>query len=183
MKTILLLMIPLASIVLTGCDDDARVAKMACEQAARQAAQSQQMAQMQQEVAQGSRALVEADAKARNECTALQRDLRADQAEVGHQRDVLETERRQIAAERRWESILGPAITGAAILLACLLPLLLCFAVIRSLRTPEHAEEAFSSLLVQELVSDRPLLLPPQSPCPTIRGPESFLEEEANDVA
>ena len=183
MKTILLSMLLITLIVLMiGCDDDARVAKMACEQAARQAQQSQQMAKLQQEVAQGSRELVEADANARHECTALQRDLRTDQAEVGRQRDVLENERRQIAAERRWESMLGPAITNTAILLACLLPLLLCFAVFRSLRTPEHAEEALSALLVQELVNDQPLL-PPPAPSSTIHKLKSLPEDNSNDPA
>jgi hypothetical protein len=147
---------------ISGCQNtDSRIAEMAREEAARQAEQSRQMAQLQQEVAAGSRQLVEADSQARQELVGLQRELRADQAETGRQRDALETERRQIVAERRWDSTVGSAIAGAAGLLACLLPILLCFAVLRGLRASQQTESALSELLVQELTADRPRLLPP----------------------
>ena len=115
-----------------GCQsDDARIAEMAQRQADREAEHIRQMAQLQQQVAEGSRHLVEADAETRKELTELQRDLRSDQATVGQQRDSLEAERRQIAADRRWDSVVGPAITGAAILIACVLPLVVCVMLLR----------------------------------------------------
>jgi hypothetical protein len=158
-----MLLVPLA-LLMSGCEnDEERLVEMAREQAARQAEQSRQMAQLQQELSEGSRRLVEADALARQGLVGLQRDLRTDQAEVGRQRDALEEERRQITAQRHWESLLGPAITGTATLLACLLPLVLCLAVLRSLRSPDESEQALSELLIHEMTTDRPLLLPPPS--------------------
>ena len=178
--TILVLVLAL----LIGCQsNDARIADMAKQQAEREAEQSRQMSQLQQEVAEGSRRLVESDAQARQELAALQRELRTDQAEVGQQRDALETERRQIATERQWDSIIGPTITAAALLVACVLPLLLCFAVLRSLRTPEQTEEALSELLVHELVTDRPLVLPPPLSRAAIQPPAPSPEGDPQDSA
>ena len=148
------------------------------EQADREAEHSRQMSQLQQQVAEGSRRLVESDSQARQEMVTLQRDLRTDQATVGKQRDALETERRQIATERRWDSIIGPAISGAALLLACVLPILLCFAVLRSLRSPGHSEEALSEFLVRELTADQPRLLPRVSPSSAIEGPQMLPTED-----
>jgi hypothetical protein len=183
-KNILLLVTAiLVSVLAIGCqNDDARIAEMAQRQVDREADHTRQMAQLQQQVAEGSRRLVETDAETRKELTELQRDLRGDQATVGQQWDALEADRRQIAAERRWDSVVGPAITGAAILIACVLPLILCFAVLRSLRAPEHAEEALSEFLVQELVTDRPLIQPPRSSWAAIQGPVSNPEINGKDV-
>jgi hypothetical protein len=142
---------------------------VAREAAQRQADQNKQMAQLQGQVAEGSRHLVEAEAKARADMTALQRDLQQSQAEVGHQRDQLEAERRQIAAERYWDGIIGNSITAAATLLACILPLLLCWAVLRRPCQDQEADVALAEFLAQELVSDRPTLLPAN---PTRRLPE-----------
>ncbi len=145
-----------------GCrSDDARIAEMAQRQADREADQVRQMTQLQQQVAEGSRHLVEADAETRKELTELQRDLRSDQATVGQQRDSLEVERRQIAAERRWDSMVGPAITGAAILIACVLPLVVCAMLLRALHRFEPSNAVLSEILVEELVSERPRFLPP----------------------
>ena len=85
----------------TGCreSNDDRLVEMAQEHVARQAEQNRQMSESHKELAEGSRQLVEADAKAREELVVLQHDLRADQAEIGHQRDQLEAERRQIAEQ------------------------------------------------------------------------------------
>ena len=79
-----------------GCGEapDPRVVQVAMESAARQAEQNQQMAELQQQVAEGAKQLVEADSQARQELAELQRELRSDQAEIGRQRDALESERR-----------------------------------------------------------------------------------------
>lgn len=152
-----------------GCQSDGeRVAEVAREAAQRQAEQSKQMVQLQNQVAEGSRRLVEAEAKARADMTAIQRDLQQSQTEIGRQRDQLEVERRQIATERYWDALLGNSITAAAALLACLLPLLLCWAL---LRRPSHDHEAGAALaefLVQELASNHPVLLPADPPRPLL---------------
>ena len=144
----------------TGCQSESdRVAEVAREAAQRQAEQSKQMVQLQNQVAEGSRQLVEAQAKAMAETQAMQRDLQESQAEVGRQRDQLEAERRQIAAERYWDAILGNAVTAAAGLLACLLPLLLCWAALRRPTQDHETDVALAEFLVQELASEHPTLL------------------------
>lgn len=154
-----------------GCeeDPDERVAEVAMESAARQAEQNQQMAELQQHVAEGTRQLVDADSQARQELAELQRELRSDQAEIGRQRDALESERREIASDRYWDSILGTSIYAGAGILACLLPLLLCGWLLHATRDKQGTDEALAELLVQELTSDRPLLLPPPPSMPRLQ--------------
>jgi hypothetical protein len=145
----------------TGCQSESDgVAEVAREAAQRQAEQSKQMVQLQNQVAEGSRRLVEAEAQARAEMAALQRDLQQSQNEIGRQRDQLEAERRQIAAERYWDAILGNGITAAAGLVACLLPLVLCWVLLRRPTDDREADQALAEFLVQELASDHPALLP-----------------------
>ena len=171
-NTLLILTVILVVGPTIGCqNDDARIAEMAQRQADREAEHSRQMAQLQQQVAEGSRHLVEADADTRKELTELQRDLRNDQATVGQQRDALEAERRQITAERRWDSVVGPAITGAAILIACILPLILCVMALRGLRHPEEPNGVLAEILVEELVAERPRILPRPLLRSVIEGP------------
>ncbi|MCY2990746.1 MAG: hypothetical protein NTY19_23135 [Planctomycetota bacterium] len=157
------------------------MAEVAREAAQRQAEQNKQMAQLQGQVAEGSRQLVEAEAKARADMMALQRDLQHSQSEVGRQRDQLEAERRQIAAERYWDGIVGNSITAAATLFACILPLLLCWAVLRRPSPDHEADVALAEFLTQELVSDHPTLLPAGQPRlllePTLRHPGHPPEE------
>jgi len=152
-------LIALAIIPLVGCEEDPRLVRMAKEAADRQAAQNQEMSRLNREVAQGTKRLVEADAESRTELVALQQDLRADQAEVNRGRDRLETERRQIAAQRHRDPIIANAITGVGLLLACLLPLWLCWCLLRSVRD-ENDDSIVAEVLIEELASDQPRLLP-----------------------
>jgi hypothetical protein len=144
-----------------GCDknENKQLADMAERHSQRQAEQSKQMAQLQQEVAAGSRQLVEADAKARGEFVALHRDVQAERTEIGQQRDALESDRRQIAEQRHRDPIIANAITGFGLLLACLLPLVLCWYLLH--RPVEAADsQVVAEVLLEDLVADRPLLLP-----------------------
>jgi hypothetical protein len=143
----------------TGCENEnERLARMASENARRQAEQSQQMAGLQREVAQGARELVEAEARAREEMVSLQREMQSERTEIGRQRDQLEEERRDIASHRRTDSIIGAAITGVVTILACVLPLVLCLYLLH--RKDDTADEQMiSQLLVEDLVADSPLLL------------------------
>ena len=59
---ILLTLLPIATILMIGCSDGERVAKVATEAADRQAQQNQEMAQLNREVAEGTKRMVEADA-------------------------------------------------------------------------------------------------------------------------
>ncbi|HPM84261.1 MAG TPA: hypothetical protein PLF81_26335 [Candidatus Anammoximicrobium sp.] len=165
---------PVLISLLIGCGEtDPRVVQVALESTRRQAEQNKQMADLQQRVAEGTKQLVDADAQARQQLAELQRELRSDQAEVGRQRDALESERRTIASERRWDSILGTSIYAGAGILACLLPLLLCGWLLHATRDKQGTDEALAELLVEELVTDRPLLLPPRQSVPLLEHPSS----------
>ena len=156
-------------VLLIGCGEtDPRVVQVAMESTRRQAEQNRQMGELQQHVAEGTKQLVDADAQSRQQLAELQRELRTDQAEVSRQRDALESERKAIATERRWDSVLGTSIYAGAGLLACLLPLLLCGWLLHATRDKQGTDEALAELLVEELVTDRPLLLPPRQPVPLL---------------
>src|SRR4051794_15669076 len=94
-----ILRIALIGIVLTsGCENDnRRIADMATAAAERQAQQSAEMAKAHSHLTQGARELVESAGRAQESLVTIQRELETQQAEVGHQRDLLEKERQAIA--------------------------------------------------------------------------------------
>src|SRR4051812_34754372 len=111
----------IALILISGCD--ARVAQLAREAADRQAQQNTEMAQLNKEVASGSHQLVEADAKARQEIIGVHHDLQAERARLDTSLSELESERREIAGQRRTESMLvslSSAIGGVSLVVALL---------------------------------------------------------------
>ena len=78
---------------------------------------------------------------------------------IGRERDELEDERREIADDRYWDSVAGESIGGGATLIACVLPLVLCWYAFRAF-WPSDADEGISDILVEELARDSPPLLP-----------------------
>ena len=152
-------------ILVTGCEENgnenSRVAKVAVEAAERQAEQNREMARVNRETAEGAKRLVEADAEARRELTEMQHDLQAEQAEVGEQRDQLEAERKEIAGQRRTESMLGPILKGCAAAAVIAVTIGYCWSLLFSLRRQDDADQILGELLVDELLSDKPALLPP----------------------
>ncbi len=164
-------LIPILATVIAlaaGCDEDREVAQVAREAANRQAEQNRQIAKQNQEISGTTKALVEADAQARKEVLAAQKQLQSQQAEVGHQRDQLEAERKEIAAQRQWDSILAAAVTAAAALLACLLPVALSWYLLRTLHD-ERTDPELTAMLVAEVASPEPRLFPPAAtPLPAL---------------
>jgi hypothetical protein len=113
-----------------------------------------------------SRFLVEADAQARQAFSEQGRQLQEERTQIGQQRDALEVERRQIAAQREREPLIAQAIMSTALLAACLLPLLLCYIVLKAVTSAGQDDIALGELLVKELVSgDSRLLLALAPPC------------------
>ncbi len=151
-------------LLLTGCDEDGRLATLAEESARQQAQQNQEMARLHGEVAEGARRLVEADAKARQDVLAAQQQLQAQQAEVGQQRDQLESERREIARQRLSESVFGPILAELGPLAVCGLVLVLCGLLIYGLRSGPSDADTMGEILIEELVSPRPMLYSPILP-------------------
>ena len=150
--------------LIAGCDEDQRLIEQAREADERQAEQNRQIAHQNHELAEATNRLIEADAKSREELVALERDLQAERAAVGRQRDALEAERKQIATQRRHESMWAECIGGAATLLACLLPLMLCWRLLAGWRDG-GSDEALGELLTIELAGDSasPLLPAPNA--------------------
>jgi len=101
--------------LIVGCDEDARLARLAQDAAERQARQNEEMARVVHSSNEAARGLVTADAEAREALLAAQRDLQQQQAVVGQQRDRLETERREMADARRWDSQIGSARVGCGL--------------------------------------------------------------------
>jgi hypothetical protein len=52
--------------------------------------------------------------------------------------------------------------------LACLLPLVLCGWLLHATRDKHGSDEALAELLVEELTTERPMLLPPRQSAPLL---------------
>lgn len=158
-----LLLIPMILLALaSGCDEDERLVKLAQDADQRQAEQNHEIAHQNRQIAETAKQLVEADAKSRQELMGLERDLQAERAEVGKQRDVLEADRRELASQRQWDSLLAPAIENSGLLVACVLPLVICWLLLRDLKSGGD-DEALGELLTIELTAQEPTLLPSSS--------------------
>ena len=138
-----LAIIGLLLLAFAGCNEDERT----------------QVNRSQAEVAEASRRLVEADAKARGEIIAMQRDLQQGQADLGQQRDQLENDRRQYADQRNRDPIIANTILDVGMVLACLLPLILGIVLVLSLRDRSQTDGDLADILVQEIISEEPVLL------------------------
>jgi ABC-type transport system involved in cytochrome bd biosynthesis fused ATPase/permease subunit len=113
--------------------------------------QEQQVEHIEQQAAQNTaaaKALVEADAQARQDLTALQHDLQIERAEVGRQRDALEVERKTLAAERQRAPIIAAAIQRVGFLALAVLPLLLCWLLLRAPHGDPSATELEELLIL-----------------------------------
>jgi len=159
-------LILLIALAMTGCEEDenAMVAKVATEAAKQQAELNQEMSRLNREVASGTKRLVEASAQSQDNLVALQRDLQTEQAEVSRQRDKLEAERQDIATQRVRESLLAPVVAWILPFAVCGLALVTCCFLLFGLRNATDDEAAISELLVEELTSERPTLLPGPAP-------------------
>jgi len=177
-----------------GCTgDDGRLAEYAKNSVEQQTRQNEQIARQNQEVThqnrqvvEAARNLVEADAKARQEMVAAQKSLQAglqsERSTLDQQRQDLELERKDIARHRYWEPVVAQAITGCGVLLACLLPLVICVYVLRSLHHDRGEESELNELLVTELTAESPrLLLPPAEIRPALERELSSRDPDVID--
>jgi hypothetical protein len=139
-------------IATTGCNDEAT--KIAREASDRQAAQNQQMAELQHEVARGTREMVKSDAEAREQFVGVHRDLQQERKQLGESWNELEFERQRVGRERRidsaWQSLvtflLGSLV--AAAFFAYLRQLLI------SAQRDEPVDTDVAALLVDHLMAD-----------------------------
>lgn len=157
-----LLILTLWSVV--GCDKDETLAKFAQQAAGEQARQNERMAAQTEavvaeshELAEAARQLVEQDAQARRELIAAEERM-AERMTV--ERTQLDHERREIARQRHRDPIVAEAVRASGVLLACVTPLVIALLVLRSMSSQEPDHAAVAELLVQEVTSEQPVLLP-----------------------
>ncbi|MEX0611928.1 MAG: hypothetical protein WD738_06905 [Pirellulales bacterium] len=164
-------------ILISGCDD--RATRISLEAAERQAQQNAAMAKLNQEVASGARRLVDADAQARQEIVRVHRDLQAERTRLDTGWNVLEQERRQIAAQRRTESMLVPLtkLVGGLLLVVVLLGF--CWYAIAAAQRSE-ATDQLNELLVCEILPDEPPPLSTSRQRPALLG-QSPPDEHASE--
>jgi hypothetical protein len=128
------------------------------------ARQSQTVVAESQTLAEAARKMVAHDAQARQELVAAQDrlnvQLNEQRAAIDTGRDQLEQERKQIAEQRHRDPLLAASIHTVGLLAAALLPLLVCMYILRQLGRSEPDDAAVDELLVHELVTDQPRLLP-----------------------
>lgn len=142
-----------------GCQkEDERLAQMAERQTAQQAEQNRTFAKLQEEVAAATHDLVQADARARQEIVELHREVQYERAEFGRQRDALEEDRKQLAAARQRDSLLATALVTLGYLTACMLPLVLCWYLLRHSGEID-SDPQITDALLEDLVSPQPRLL------------------------
>jgi hypothetical protein len=161
----------LVAVGVIGCSSsDERFVELAQQSVARQAEQNHEIAQQSQKVAETTHELVQADARARAELIEAQRSLeeslQAARSKLDNERDKLELDRQALATAKEREPIVASAIWSAALLVAVVLPLVLCIYLIRTVGTDAPSHD-LAELLVYELTSEQSLLLPmPQAKSP-----------------
>ncbi len=145
-----------------GCSSaDQQLADLSRQSADRQAEQNRLVETNNQQVIDATRKLVEADAQGRRENIELHRQIESERTVINQQRDTLEQERRELADQRNRDPIIANTVVAVAGLLAAILPLVACVYLLRGLfHKPDG--EALADMLIEELVSERPLLAEPE---------------------
>lgn len=154
----------IATLTLTsGCDD--RAIQIAREATDRQAQQNTAMAELNGEVARGAQRLVAADSDSRQTFVQVHHDLQAERRRLDAGWGSLETERKQIAGQRRtesaWVSIVQ--VSGASVLVAALLGY--CWYALLSSGASDPNDTRLNELLVDEFLSSERSLSLGQRPC------------------
>jgi len=159
-KLIRNLVLTLVTLAILGCENnDSRVADVATAAAERQAQQSAEMAKAHANLTQGARELVESAGRSQESLIEIQQRLESQQAEIGRQRDQLENERQSIASQRHMEPIIATALAQVGLIIACLLPLIICWLILRS-DANSDTNEAAAEVLIEEMTAEQPRVLP-----------------------
>ena len=108
--------------------------------------------------------IVQRDAEGRNELDELHRQAHASIAArtqaIDRERDLMEQERRQIAAERTRAPVVAEAVKFVGGLIVCSLPLIVVIYLLRSLcNSSSDTDAAMVEVLVEELAAERPRMM------------------------
>lgn len=159
-NTLALIILLMQAFVGTACEsEDERVARLATEYADRQTEQGSRVIDLQQELLTGSRQLIEADSRARTEMIDLHREIQQERRSLNQRYEQLEAERRSVERNRYWAPYLIDLTRQIMLLVACLLPLVLC-RLLLSLALKQGEEVLIGEQLLEDIVSDDPILLP-----------------------
>ena len=161
----------LATIGGCGSSPDERLADFAERTMSEQVRQNDRMADQSQAVvaeshqlAKTAKEMVERDAEARRELIAAQQELttqlNGQQSAIYTGHEQLEQDRREIAEQRHRDPIIAAVIQDFGLFIACLLPLVVAVFVILQMQSQEPDHAAVAELLVLELTTDEPRLLP-----------------------
>jgi hypothetical protein len=151
------------ALVAIGCSSgDERLVELSRQSADRQAEQNRLVETNNRQVIDAADKLVQADAQGRKENVEAHRQIEAERFGINQQRDFLEQERRQIADQRNRDPIVAESIRAVAGLIAAVLPLAVCLALLRGL-FHKSDEEALADVLIEELVAQSPLLGEPDA--------------------
>jgi hypothetical protein len=143
------IILPLVTILLVlGCSDD-RAVEISREAADRQAAQNQEMAHLNREVTTAHR-----------ELTELQQGVQEERSDLNTGWDDLESERQQIANDRRTESFLAALVPVAGTVVVIVSVIYFAGLLLRTAHAPEAIEAELCQMLVTELAADEPQFLP-----------------------
>ena len=151
-----------------GCESEGdRLVQLSEQSAARQAEQNRQIARQSRELTAAVHDLVAADAKARDDLLkaqkALQQDIQTERTRPDARRSQLDRDAARLAAGEQREPLIAAAITALGILLACLLPLLLCGYLLRVLASDPGSDE-LATVLTYELIAAEPFEIVKSAP-------------------
>ena len=170
----LTLLLAALSLTAAGCAGAARegdrLNQVLRESLDRQAEMNKTILQQNREVAEAARRLVESDGRSRKEFVALQRQIQDERLALLRQREATEAELKSRAQQRHRDPIIAAALVQVAFLVAVAMCLAFCWYVLRRLGT-DSDETALRDLLLEELVSEQPMLIAPPTATPPAIAP------------
>ncbi len=158
---------------ITGCGEPDRykeVAEVAREGADRQDSQNSEMVRLNREVVEGTRKMIEADAQARKEMVVVHQELQAERDTLNVGFNLLESERKQIAEQRRKESAIVPALKTIGTALVATSVVVLCLVLLIGQRNTDASDAELNELLICDMVREQPQLLLGRSTVPAIEN-------------
>lgn len=159
-RPVIVAVIVVALSITIGCDGDARYREIMDESSRRQAEQNQRMADVQNQANATVQAGIESSDRARQE-------LAAQRTNVREQTNLLDSERRQIAADRHWDAKAASAFLAMATVLAAISPLLLAAYYMQQSCSPASIQEAVHEIVIDDAADAINLLEESRKQLPT----------------
>jgi type VI protein secretion system component VasF len=117
--------------------------------------------------------------RSRQEYVELLSQIQVQQKQVAAEMNRMALERRDLDESRKRDSEIAPILTTLGGLLLCLLPLLLVWRLLGKNRADDSQEQSLAEMLANEIVAERPILLP----SPPNRRRQSAISARGEDGA